>query len=237
MSVVSARARAADAAFAVVKKFYFNSRYGERRRRARHLRLHLRQSARNAARRARRRDPRTRRAARQELVRLQDQRSGGPQAFLAEKVEPRARPRLRAGGHRAHRRRLRRHHGGLPTAARRRRRGDLLRAGLVLLRADAARRRRRAAQGRSQGAGASISTSPRSRRRSARGPGWSSSIRRTIRPAASTIATRCRRLPTCSSAPRPASAVASSSCRTSPTAACASMGAASSARRRSIPGR
>ncbi len=31
MSVVSARARAADAAFAVVKKFYFNSRYGERR--------------------------------------------------------------------------------------------------------------------------------------------------------------------------------------------------------------
>src|SRR5262249_17828567 len=31
MSVVSARVRSADAAFAVVKRFYFESRYGERR--------------------------------------------------------------------------------------------------------------------------------------------------------------------------------------------------------------
>ena len=89
------------------------------------------------------------RAARQELVRLQDER-GGAAGLSRRASEPRARPRLRAGGHRADGGRVRRDHGGLPPRARCRRRGDLFRAGVVLLRADAAGGRRRAAQGRAQ---------------------------------------------------------------------------------------
>ena len=64
---------------------------------------------------------------------------------------PRTRPRFRAGGHRAHHRRLCRDLGGVPARARCRRRSGVLRAGVVLLRADAACRRRRAGEGRAEG--------------------------------------------------------------------------------------
>ena len=234
---LSRRAVATAEGMAPVLDFHFRSRYGEPARRARDLRLHLRQSARDAAAGPGRGDPRPRGAARQGLVRLQDQRARARRPFspsalgreLGLPFEP-ADIALTAG----------------PSAPSRSRSSllldagdevDLLRAALVLLRADAARRRRGAAQGRPDADRPSTSTSPRSRRRSARARGWSSSTRRTTRPAASTAARRWRRWRTCSSAPRRGSATASSCCPTSPTGACASTAGASSARRRSTPGR
>ena len=236
MTIISRRAAAANGAFDAVKDFYFNSRYGERRV-----------------------DPGIADftfgnphempldgivAAIREAAVPQDKNwfayktsEEEPQAFLAERGRQRARPSLRAAGHRAHRRRLRGDLGRLPAGARRRRRGDLLRAGLVLLRADAARRRRRPAEGAAEAA----ALRPRPRRdrggdRAADAAGDRQHAAQSDRPHLRARG-RWPRSPTCSSAPRAGSAAASSCSPTSPIGACASTGAASSARRRSIPGR
>ena len=76
--------------------------------------------------------PRTRAAARQELVRLQDERSRSRRRSLPSTSAASWACRS-ASGHRADDRRVRRHHGGVSRRSGCRRRSDLLRAGLVLL--------------------------------------------------------------------------------------------------------
>ena len=146
MSEVSQRIREADAVFAPVADFYFRSRYAERRFAPGVADFTFGNPQEMPLPGFVTRAPRRGDATGQELVRLQDQRGRAPRLPRRAR-RPRARPRLRARGFRPHRRRLRRHRARLPPGARRGRRGDHLRAGLVLLRADAPCRQCRAAAG------------------------------------------------------------------------------------------